>query len=272
MPKIDVYAQGAPCFAQLYTPDGLNAAEFYSSLLGLDAELRWTENGEYFYALKLNGMSVAAIFTFDEEIIQKGIDIQPEWKIYFNVNNVYESMDAVRRYGGEVKCEPSELNGVLTAICTDNQGGLFSIIQANNYKNIVSEVKNEIGTMCWSHLATLDSGAAVEFYVNALGMKRGKSKKVHSASDSQEYIALRAGGKEVAGVMQVDMIDDDCSSAWNISFGVHRLDEKLVMARMTGAEIFDEIEDVMKIKRQTHGKYYAAIVDPQGAYFGIIKI
>ena len=97
----------------------------------------------------------------------------PHWNIYFTVSNVEETIAAVGQNGGTVVFGPMDVfEAGRMAMCQDPQGALFAIWQPKLH--IGARIKYETGAMCWNELLTTDRAAAIEFYVNVLGMERGE--------------------------------------------------------------------------------------------------
>lgn len=80
-----------------------------------------------------------------------------------------------------------------------------------------------------------------------------------------EYTLLKAGGDDVAGVMQITEDMGPVPPNWSVYFGVADVDSTTSQAESLGATVLVPGTDIPGIGR------FATIQDPQGAGFGIFK-
>jgi predicted enzyme related to lactoylglutathione lyase len=117
---------GAFCWNELYTTDVRAAAEFYSGLFG------WTTRedpgvGGATYHTFVNGERMAAGML---AIRAQWGEVQPNWGVYFTVEDCDGTLSRLAALGGVAVTEPMEVAQVgRFALVRDPQGAHFSVIQ-----------------------------------------------------------------------------------------------------------------------------------------------
>ena len=262
MPEVTAHVPGAPSWAELDTTDEAGALSFYAALFGWQDDPQEITPDWHYHLQRLNGLEAAAMYRqSDEEQEQK---IPPHWSIYFTVENVDATAEAVGQNGGAVVFGPMDVfEAGRMAMCQDPQGAYFALWQANQH--IGCRVKGEPGAMCWNELMTTDREAALEFYINVLGLERGW---VVAAT---EYATLRADGTEVCGVMQLTPEMGEVPPFWTAYFQVADLDATVEQAQALGASIRVPPTDIIPFEGQPAIGRFAALADPQGAAFSLLQ-
>ena len=262
MPEVTSHAPGTPSWAELDTTDEIGALAFYSALFGWVDDPQEITPGWYYHMQRLNGLEAASIYRqSDEELAQ---NVPPHWNIYFTVVNVEESVAAVTRNGGTVAFGPMDVfEAGRMAMCQDPQGAFFAMWQPNQH--IGARIKGETGAMCWNELLTTDRAAAIEFYLNALGMERGE------VAEAMDYPMLKAGGTEVAGVAQITPEMSQFPPHWSVYFCVDNVVATVEQAQSLGASVYVPPTDIVKVEGQPAIGRLAVLADPQGAAFSVLQ-
>ncbi len=262
MPEFTSHAQGAPSWAELDTTDEQGALAFYSAMFGWEDDPQEMAPGWYYHMQKLNGLPACSMYRQSEEELEQ--NIPPHWKTYFTVSNVDETVAAVGQNGGTVEFGPWDVfEAGRMALCKDPQGAFFAIWQANQH--IGCRVKLETGAMFWNELVTTDREAAIDFYCKVLGTERGEVMQPH------QYSMMKAGGQEVAGVMQITPDMGEFPPHWMVYFGVDNVDAAVEKAQSMGATVFVPGTDIAPFEGQPPIGRFAALADPQGAPFSIFQ-
>ena len=262
MPEITSHSHGAPSWADLATTDPAAALSFYSALFGWEDDPQPMGPDAFYHMQKLNGLEAAAIFQQMDQERDQGIP--PHWNTYITVENVDDTMAAITRNGGVVVFGPMDVfEAGRMAMCQDPQGAFFAIWQAKMH--IGARIKQETGAMCWHELLTTDRAAAVDFYSSALGVEQGE------VMQPLQYAMLRAGGEDVAGVMQITPDMGEFPPHWSVYFGVENADETAARAQSLGATIFVPPTDIVPVEGQPPIGRFSAMADPQGAPFSIFQ-
>ncbi len=265
MPEVTEYAPGTPSWAELSTTDEGGALSFYSAMFGWqdDPQEMGEGSGWYYHMQKLNGRYACSIYQQGEE--ERSQNVPPHWNIYFTVQNVDESVETIKRHGGTVAFGPMDVSEAgRMAFCQDPQGAFFAIWQAKQH--IGAGVKGETGAMCWNELLTTGRSAAIEFYMAVLGMERGEV-----AGPMDDYAMLKAGGAEVAGVMEITADMPPMPPHWGVYFAVADIEVSVAQAQSLGATLYLPPTDIMKVEGHPPVGRFAVLADPQGAAFSILQ-
>ena len=149
------------------------------------------------------------------------------------------------------------------AMCQDPRGAFFAVWQPKMH--IGARIKGENGAMCWNELMTTDRDAAIEFYLNVLGMERGE------VVEAMDYPMLRAGGTEVCGIGQITEEMGPVPPHWGVYFGVNDAAATVEQAQSLGATIYVPTTDIVKTEGESAVGRLAIMADPQGAVFGVLQ-
>ncbi|KLV10582.1 VOC family protein [Photobacterium ganghwense] len=115
---------GAFSWSELLTDEPEKAVEFYTKVIGWEAEAMSMPEGTY-YVLKANGQPVGGIMGKPDGYQ----DIPNHWGTYITVADVDETLASITAAGGSAVYEPMEVPGV-GRMCAvrDPQGAVVSII------------------------------------------------------------------------------------------------------------------------------------------------
>ena len=111
----------------------------------------------------------------------------------------------------------------------------------------------------WNELLTTDRSAAIDFYMAVLGMESGE------VAEAMEYPMLRAGGAEVAGVLQITPEMGEIRPFWIAYFGVDDVEATVAQAESVGATVYVPPTDIVKEEGEVAVGRFAHLGDPQGA-------
>ncbi len=262
MPEVTSHAPGAPSWAELSTTDEAGALSFYGALFGWADDPQEIAPGWFYHMQRLNGLEAASIYLQGEE--ERSQNAPPHWNTYFTVANVDDTAETVKQNGGNVVVGPMDVfEAGRMAFCQDPQGAFFAVWQANQH--IGCRVKGEPGAMCWSELLTTDREAGIEFYSKVLGMERG------FVMQPTEYAILKAGGADVAGVMQITADMGEFPPHWTVYFGVNDVAATVEQAQSLGATVYVPPTDIAEAEGQPPLGCFAAMADPQGAVFSVFQ-
>ena len=113
------------CWSELQTRGADKAVAFYQSVFGWEAEV--DEKPPNYVICKVNGKMHGGIFDMDKANLPS--NIPPNWAVYFNVENLANSMEKVKALGGKVMMDPIEVDpGPFTTI-VDPQGATLTLMQ-----------------------------------------------------------------------------------------------------------------------------------------------
>jgi predicted enzyme related to lactoylglutathione lyase len=274
------YLPGVPCWLDTMQPDPDAAKEFYGELFGWQFDNRAPAGspGPY-YVAQLHGRDVAAIGGPAEPTST------PFWNTYTAVTDADAMVARVRKAGGQVVSEPTDIPGTgRMAVFTDTQGAAFSVWQADAF--IGAQLVNEPGTWNFSELNTPDGGAAARFYRAVFGWEiikfgMGDSNFTFftlpgygdflAKINPNMYANQEAGGTPsgfadaVAWLIEQtaeQAADDD--PHWSVTFAVDDADAVAAQAETLGGKIIVPPFDAEPVRM-------TVLADPQGALFTASK-
>ena len=139
----------------------------------------------------------------------------------------------------------------------DPQGAVFAVWQPKQH--IGCRIKHDPGAMTWNDLMTSDRDAAIGFYNGLLGIEPGQG------TGDMEYSMLKVGDTEVGGVMVITPEMGPVPPCWTVYFAVVNVDEAVAKIQSLGGGVVVPPTDI------PDGGRFAALTDPQGAYFSIYQ-
>ncbi len=164
MYTVTSYPHGTFCWADLSTHGGSAAVDFYSQLMGWQAETKDSGFGMNYSMLRQDGQTVAGLAWLPPEMSE----IPSAWYNYVNVDDVDALMPTVTEGGGQIIEPPFDVpDGARIALIRDPQGAALCLFQARG--NIGAGLVNTPGALCWNELWTADLQASKTFYSALLG-------------------------------------------------------------------------------------------------------
>jgi predicted enzyme related to lactoylglutathione lyase len=204
------------------------------------------------------GKDVAALYVLQNSQRQRGV--VAHWNSYAAVKSADESALRVKVLGGTIFEAPFDVgpNGRM-AIVKDPQGATLCLWEARAHAG--AQVVGEIGTLCWTELATTDIDAAGHFYASLFSWAIKKQE-----TGSQAYIELWKGPRPAGGMTAIGKGQDMTQPAWSVYFRVADCDAAVAKAQALGARVLREPDDIAKVGR------YAFLTDREGATFAVIAL
>ncbi|MGA5702388.1 VOC family protein [Peterkaempfera bronchialis] len=158
MPPRDSYPDGAPCWADLTTPDLRAARDFYGPVLGWEFEDLGARMGGYTMCLS-RGRRVAALMA-----PPSGAEAMPAlWNVYLSASDLGAVYGRIAEAGGKPVMGPHEVPGAgRMAFAFDPAEASFGLWQPGGHAG--AELFGEPGAMCWHELNTPVAEQADAFY------------------------------------------------------------------------------------------------------------
>lgn len=249
MAERDAYAPGIFCWADLGTTEGAAAKDFYTSLLGWEAEdLAAGEDGVY-TMFRRAGRDVAALYEMDAA--ERG-QLPPHWSSYVSVDDVAAVAARARELGATVVADPFDvMDSGRMAVLRDPGGAHLHLWQPG--RHIGAGRVNEPGCMVWNELATPDVGRAAAFYRDLLGWE--------AEPDATGYATIRAGGALNGGIRP---LQEGETPGWLVYFTTGSCEEAVARVREAGGTV------VAGPMAATVGRI-AVVRDPQGAVLALYE-
>ncbi|HMK43350.1 MAG TPA: VOC family protein [Dissulfurispiraceae bacterium] len=115
------------------------------------------------------------------------------------------------------------------------------------------------GAFSWSELLTTDVEAAKSFYVKLFGWETEEM-----AMPGMTYTVVKAGGKEVGGIMAIPKEAQGMPPTWGTYVTVDDVDATAKTAEAHGARLLLPPQDIPNVGR------FCVLQDPQGAVINVI--
>ena len=258
MPKVTSYAQGAPAWVDLRTPDVDAALGFYSQLFGWEDDPQELPDGMGHYHIQtLGGEHVAAIAAQWPDEAARGAP--PLWSTYLAVDDVDAAAARVAGAGGSLMGEPMDvMEAGRMAWLQDPAGASVCLWQANLH--VGATVRGDAGSLCWHELHTADPAGAARF----LGRLLGVAAREEPLPDGSPYVMLSAGGEDVAGIPPAPPDAGGAPPRWLAYFAVGDTAAAAARVRELGGSVIME-------PTESPGGPFAVVADPQGAAFGVVQ-
>jgi uncharacterized protein len=257
MPERTDYAPGTPSWVDLATPDLAASQQFYGSLFGWDFASQDTGDPDNPYVMVTQGgKAVAGMMKLSADMQAGGMP--PVWSSYVTVTDVDASAATAKELGGAVLSEPMDvMEAGRMAVLADPAGAVFCIWQPQ--ASIGAELVNEPFSLTWNELITPDVDKVKDFYSGLFGWTANQMQM----ADGPPYTMWQLGENGIGGAMPPPM--EGMPTFWGVYFAVADTDETVAKAKAQGANVLAEPMDLPDVGRM------AALVDPQGAAFSVIK-
>jgi uncharacterized protein len=246
------WPDGTPCWVDLGVADIARANAFYAGLFGWDIPPGPPEAGGYTMCL-LNGRPVAGIGP------QQGPPgTPPAWTTYLAADDADETAAKITKAGGQLFMDPFDVMDVgRMAVAADPGGAVFGIWQARAHTG--AGLANEPGTLCWNENHTRDFDQNKAFYQAVFDYELADL-----AGAGIRYTTLRLGGREVAGIMELDAsVPAGVPAHWETYFAVAGTDTAVAAVQAAGGAVVRPPWDT------PYGRM-AIVTDDQGAGFSVI--
>ncbi|MFJ8532115.1 VOC family protein [Streptomyces sp. NPDC093591] len=243
--KITRHLPGAPCWADLDTPDVASARAFYSSLFGWDA----LELPGGYVNFTLRGEKIVGAIKLKE-----GEEHSAGWSVYFMTDDLTETTKAVEAAGGSVVSPPRKVSVAgSAAVYTAPDGAVFGAWEPDKHPG--SGMVYEPGTPSWFGLSTSDVDGSTAFFAQVFGWTAvaptaGDTARVTAAGASAEFGGITNGSAIFPG--------------WTLHFGVEDIDTASATAVSLGGRVISSPTDVTGVGR------CAVLKDPSGVTFALV--
>jgi uncharacterized protein len=248
-----MYEPGMPVWVDLATTDVAAATRFYCELFGWTGRVAEEPEAGGYSTFMRDGNSVAAVGGVMDE------GQPPAWTSYFGTADADATTRQVEQAGGKVLAAPFDVMGYgRMAVYADPAGAVFAVWQARTMPGL--ELKGEPGSLSWNELMTRDAAGAKVFYPAVLGWRPRDV-----TMDQGVYTLWEVGEESAAGMMGMEGDQwPDLPNAWTVYFEVADTDAAAARCTELGGSV------VVPPTTSPAGTF-AALADPQGAVFSVIK-
>jgi hypothetical protein len=258
MPNIDQHPAGNFVWFELSTSDPAAAKQFYSSLLGWDAQDFPMGPGMVYTMFQLNGRDAAGAYAMKPEDRQLGIP--PNWLLYISVDNADATVASSLEHGGSAMSPAFDIPNVgRMAVLQDPVGAIVAIFQSGHHKGV--GIYGENGAFCWADLQTPDRDRSAKFYGTVFGWKLlpGKDK------DMNGYLHIVSGDQYIGGFPEPRNLPPSVMPHWLAYIQCADCAAQTAKVKELGGSI---IVPATTVEGQLH---YSVVADPQGAVFALFQ-
>jgi predicted enzyme related to lactoylglutathione lyase len=237
------------------TKDSKKAIDFYSDVVGWKTQ-PFAETGEEYTMWVGSQGPLGGVMKLPEEAAKMGAP--PNWMGHVQVSDVDAKAALVKKLGGKVFKEPSDIPTVgRFAIVADPQGAVISMFKPKDPMTIHDTSKD--GEFCWNELMTSDAAAAVKFYSEVFGWKVLQEMDMGPVGT---YRVFGVGDKQLGGMMSTPK-GAPLPPMWIYYVETSDLEGAIARATKKGAKVMNGPMDV------PGGGRIAQLTDPQGAVFAL---
>jgi len=250
------YPQGTFSWVDLGTTDTDAAKDFYGGLFGWQFDDMPVGDGSTYTMCSVNGKQVAALARQSDQ--ERGQGIPPHWNNYITVDDVDAIAPRVSALNGNLLMPPFDvLEAGRMALGSDPTGGVFALWEPRNH--IGAALVNVPGAFTWNELGTTDVEAAKQFYSDLLGWTYEELE-----GSDLPYEVIINNGRSNGGIRPLGPEEQGLPSYWSPYFGTASTEQTGKRAIELGGKVVVETIDV------PNGRF-AAIADPQGAFFAVFE-
>jgi predicted enzyme related to lactoylglutathione lyase len=242
-----------PAWIDLGTKDPAAAREFYKNVFGWDVEVNPDPQYGGYGLAKIGGKDVAGI----------GGTQSPEqpsaWSVYIGSEDVARLGEKVEAAGGKVAAPAFDVGDQgKMAVFQDPAGAFISAWQPTVMGGFQAQGPNAFG---WAELNARGLDKALPFYEKVFGWTPKTSD-----TGGQQYTEFMLHDESIAGAQEIDpMVPGEMPSYWMVYFNVADVDASFKKAIDAGAR-------EMMAPQDFPGGRFAIVGDPQGAFFGLMKL
>ncbi|MEU6402546.1 VOC family protein [Streptomyces sp. NPDC046985] len=245
--KITRHPAGAPCWADLDTPDVASARTFYGALLDWDA----VELPSGYVNFTLRGEKIVGAVKLKE-----GQEHSAGWSVYFMSDDLKGTTKAVEEAGGRVVSPPSKVSVAgSAAVYEAPDGSVFGAWEPDKHPG--SGLVREPGALSWFGLSTGDADAAEAFYAQVFGWTAAAP----PAGGAAAHLTFVGGVAPFGGITS----GPEGAVGWTLHFGVEDVDGAAAKAVALGGAVVSEPADTPGVGR------VVLLKDPAGVTFALVQ-
>lgn len=241
---------------ELMTSDPETASAFYRAVIGWTSD-KFADPASDYQVFSAGDTPVAGLMHPPAEADSNGA--HPSWFGYIGVDDVDATAQRMGKAGGTVHVEPRTIPDVgRFAMLSDPQGAALYVMRGEPDEASAAFAPESSGHCQWNELSTSDPDAALSFYGQQFGWKKGQAMPM---DDLGSYQIFQQNGADIGAVMKAQ---SGMPSAWLFYFGVDDIDAAATAIAANGGQIHHGPADVPDDSR------IIVATDPQGAMFGLV--
>lgn len=242
---------------ELLTTDTAAAKAIYGTVVGWGTQP--SPNAEIDYTLfTLGATPVAGLMEQPEQA--KAMGAPPSWLGYVDVEDVDATTDQVKRLGGSVYVQPSDIPNVgRFAVLADPQGAVFGLLKWSTPGMAQSSEPGTPGRVGWHELMAVDWEKAFAFYSELFGWQKGEAVNMGAMGI---YQLFTADGQPIGGMFNKPPMLP--VPFWLYYFNVKGIDAAAERVKSAGGQILNGPMEV------PGGSWIVQCSDPQRAMFALV--
>jgi hypothetical protein len=257
MTQSPAYTHGTFCWSELGTRNAAAAKQFYTKLLGWQADDQPMPGGGTYTMMKLDGQDVGGLYEMSGEQFE---GVPPHWQYYVWVDDVDAVAGKAVSAGGQMLAPPMDIPEVgRMAVLLDPAGAAFALFKGSGHQG-AARVAPAPGSFSWNELMTTNAAGAKSFYATVFGWTPNDQ-----PMEGMTYTVFNNGDQMAAGMMQMD--GDQWAGVppnWMGYISVADCDATAALASELGGTVQVPPTDIPTVGR------FAVIQDPTGAVFAVI--
>jgi hypothetical protein len=244
-----------PVWIDLSSSDPGASREFYARVFGWDIAVSADPQYGGYAMATVGGKDVAGIGPTQSP------GAPTAWMLYIGSPDAEALAAQVVAAGGTVVAPPFDVGDQgRMAVFQDPAGAFISAWQPTTMSGFQADAPNTFG---WAELNSRDIDTVIPFYDRVFGWTH-KTQKM--GEGQQPYTEFQVGGVSIAGGLQINpMAPADMPSYWMVYFTVADVDGAFQAAIDAGGH-------EMLPPRDFPGGRFAIVGDPQGAFFGLLRM
>lgn len=262
----DKNLHGDVIWYELLTDNADAAGAFYGAVVGWHSRPAGQPDMDYrLFAASTSGDpadDVAGYMAITPDMAAHGS--RPIWLIFFAVDDVDASVNAITNHGGSVHMPAMDIPGVgRMAMVADPQGAPFYISRSASGapSHSFAATAPKLGHGAWNELMSADPAAAKGFYGPLLGWVQDGALDM---GDLGQYEFWWASGKRFMQGAVMPMMPGVPQSAWTPYFRVADIDAAAAAITAHGGTLHGEPTEI------PGGEFSLSAADPAGAGFGLV--
>ncbi len=242
---------------ELLTNDSESAQKFYGKILDWKFNKAGFEGLDY-QMFQAADAAIGGFLSLSEDMKSNGA--RPAWIGYLNVDSIEASLASIRKAGGEVLSEGSEITGVGPfALIADPQGALIYIIEdGSGMQSDAFTTEPKLGHCGWNELATTDQSASTTFYSEQFGWEQ---KDEMDMGPMGKYLFFHHGPMFAGSMTKPPEMP---VSAWTYYFRVADIDVAAKAITDNGGTTLHEPQEV------PGEDFVINAMDPEGVFFAVV--
>ena len=233
------------------------AEKFYSAVVGWDIKDSGMPNTTY-SLLSAGPTQVGGLMPIPDDA--RAMGVQPAWMGYIGVDDVDDYAKRVKKAGGAIFREPTDIPGVgRFAVAGDPHGAGFMLFKGSTDQAPAPAPMGTPGHIGWRELHAGDGAGAFEFYSGLFGWTKDQAMDMGAMGIYQTF---KTAGEQGGGMMTKSA--EMPRPAWLYYFNVDAIDAAAKRVTDAGGKVVNGPMPVPGDRWIVQG------LDPQGAMFALV--